>query len=205
MKKMSWINAAAACAAGSLLFATSAHAAPASPIHFGPGLATFDNIDFGTEGIAVPNGYGSLNWANFYGLDAVNYDETSGYQAGVISPNNVILNWYANPAAIYSDGYAFMLKSAYLTAAWNNNLQVQVKGYFMGRLVYTRTYTLSDRNPTLVKFPSTLVSEVDFISSGGTPDYGDATHFVIDNLSVTVLPVYVRPFALKAPTIIVGG
>lgn len=197
MKKTSWKKIAAACGVCLFLFTMSSQAGPAS-FKFGVELATFDSL--GSEEGAIANGYGSLNWANFYSLDGVNYGEPSGYEAGVISSNNVAFNAYGYPAAIYSDNYAFMLKSAYLTAAWNDNLHVQVKGYFLGRLVYTRTYILSATTPTLVKFPSALVSEVDFIASGGTPYYdGDATHFAMDNLSYTVLPIFIKPFTLKLP------
>jgi len=194
MKKQSWKYAvtgrlvATACTVGLLLFAMSAQAS------LGKELLKFD--DLGSS--AVTNGYGDLNWENFGVLDAVNYGlNPSGYQAGMVSTSNVLYNSGAAPAAIYSDKYAFILNSAYLTGAWNDNLQVQIKGYFLKKLVYSRTIILSATQPTLVKFPNKLVTEVDFFSSGGT-DHGaypgGGQHFATDNVSVTVYPIPVKPF-----------
>ena len=73
------------------------------------------------------NGYGGLNWSNFYGINSSSYP-ASGYANGTVSPNFVVLNWYANPASI-SSSTDFKLASGYLTGAWNDGLSVTVKGY----------------------------------------------------------------------------
>ena len=203
MKKLNWKYAAAgrwivlACATCLLLFTMSTQASPAK-IKFGKELLKFDDI---SNYSAVPSGYGVLDWNNFYALDAVNYyDNPSGYEAGLKSANNVLFNSGGYPASISSSGYAFVLNSAYLTGAWNDNLQVQVQGYFLGKLVYTKTYTLSAVKPTLVTFPSQLVSEVVFTSFGGTyhsaysPYSGE--HFSTDNVTVTLLPIPVKVYGL---------
>jgi hypothetical protein len=198
MKKQNWKYAvtgrlvATACVAGLLLLAVSAQAS------LGKALLKFDNF---ANGSAITNGYGDLSWANFYALDAVNYSlNPSGYEAGIMSPNNVLYNGGSSPAAIYSDKYAFILNSAYLTGAWNDNLQVQIKGYFLKKLVFSRTIILSATQPTLVKFPNKLVTEVDFYSSGGTDHAaysGSGEHFATDNVSVTVYPIPVQPITPK--------
>ena len=46
----------------------------------------------------------------------------SGYYAGTVSPPNVAYNPGGNPASIISTGQ-FNFVSAYLTAAWNDNLR----------------------------------------------------------------------------------
>lgn len=144
---------------------------------------TFD--DLGTGG-TVPNGYLGVNWNNFSYFNGITYGgNPSGYQAGVISVSNVAYNPFGNPASITSPN-PFDLHSAYLTAAWNDNLQLRAQGYSRGNLVYDQTYTLQATMPTLINFDFLGVTEVDFTPSGGTPHLpygtGSATHFAMDNV-----------------------
>jgi hypothetical protein len=205
MKILNLKNVAAACGAGLLLFTLPASAGTLAPIHFGRQAAKFDDL---------PNQYnmylyGGLYWYNFYTLDPSTLFARSGYLAGLKSPNNVIHNSpftgvspsiaslgqapiAPNYSAIGNAGYIFILNSAYLTSAWNDNLQVTVQGYYHGRWVYKHTYTLSAVKPTLVTFPPQLVEYVIFTTSGGTPHAGYAgagTQFAMDNVTYTVLPI----------------
>ena len=119
---------------------------------------TFDTLTLGT----VPAGYGGLNWNNFAVLNGVIYGENpSGYHAGMVSISNVVYNIGGSAASITSAN-PFNLYSAYLTAAWNDNLQVEAKGYTNGVLIYDNTYTLSATNPILINFNYDGVTEVDF-------------------------------------------
>ncbi len=152
-----------------------------------PALITFDDLAGLSQ--AVPAGYYGLSWENFYYLDAVNQaPHPSGFQAGMVSPNNVAYNPYGSPAAL-SSPWPFDLISAYLTAAWQDNLRVQVKGYAEAVLVSDTSYTLSATNPTLINLNCLGVTSVRFIPSGGKPHrgYGSfGTHFAMDN--VVALP-----------------
>ncbi|MGD0262730.1 MAG: immunoglobulin domain-containing protein [Verrucomicrobiota bacterium] len=158
----------------------------------GAQVLTFDDLPETVNGLAVANGYGALNWNNFGeidGLGLANYVGPSGYTAGVVSPNNVVFNGDGLPASISSAGAPFNLDSAYLTAAWNDNLQVQAFGFVgSNNLAFSNTWTLSATAPTLVQFNYTNVTEVDFVSSGGAPHpgySGSGEHFVMDNLAVS--------------------
>lgn len=214
MKKPSWKNVAAgklvaaACGACLCLFTLSANAILVlPPIHFGRQTVNFDDL---SSGNLVTYGYGGLGWYNFYTLDPSTLDTASGYLAGLKTPNNVILNSSSvgvplesllpnapapvSYSVIYSTGHAFILGSAYLTAAWNDNLQVMVQGYYNSKLAYTHTYTLSATKPTLVNFPSQPVTDVYFYSSGGTPHSAyteTGTQFAMDNLTYIMLPIHV--------------
>jgi hypothetical protein len=152
----------------------------------GVGL-TFDDLG---NFVNVPNGYGGLNWNYFQTLDAVNYTlNPSGYEAGMVSASNVLWNT-SSPASI-TNANPFNLYSAYLTAAWNDNLQVEVQGYSSGTLIYDNTYTLSATNRMLINFNYLDVTEVDFYASGGTPHpgySGSGTLFAMDNVNVTTGP-----------------
>ena len=142
-----------------------------------PALITFDDLT-GT-GLAVPEGYNNLTWNNFYYLNPATVGGPSGYTAGLISAPNVAYNGDGTTAAI-SASAPFALVSAYLTAAWKDNLRVELKGYNGARLIYDNTYTLSATDPTLITFNYVGVTSVQFISSGGTshPGYvGNDEHF----------------------------
>lgn len=152
---------------------------------------TFDELPLSNDGIPIPNGYGGLQWSNFYELDAVTYPRASGYRPGMISQPNVAFNGFGTPASL-SSTTPFNLNSGYFTGAWNDGLQLEVKGWIGLTLAYDNTYTLSATAPSLINFNYLGVSSVDFISFGGTPypGYGTAsgTQFAMDNLAVTIVP-----------------
>lgn len=158
--------------------------------------ATTNLIDFddlgdatGTSGIQVTNGYGNshFTWDNFYVVDGVNeIANPSGFEAGVVSANNVAFNG-AGSAATLSSSRAFTLFSAYLTAAWNDGLNLEVQGYNSGSLIYDNTFTLSATAPSLITFNYFGVDQVVLTSSGGTQNTnysGAGVEFVMDNLVV---------------------
>jgi hypothetical protein len=185
MKKISWKSApmgrlvAAACATCMILFTMSATVVHAQ--------ITFDNLPNSTGGTPVPNGYSGLQWDNFYVVNGENNQyNPSGYQAGVVSRNNDVFNGFGETAEAYVNSGSFTPVYAYMTAAWNDNLQVEVTGYLRGKKVFDHTYTLSATRPTLCVFAVT-VDTLDFNSSGGTPHAGysgGGEHFAMDNFLV---------------------
>ncbi len=145
---------------------------------------TFDDLN--GSGGAVPSGYNGLQWNNFYFLNGT-AQANSGYQAAVVSPNNIALNGGGNSASI-SDG-SFDLFSAYLTGVWRDGLQIEVIGSRGGSVVpgYDNTYTVSSTASTLINFNYFDVDSVEFISSGGVknPLYsGDGIQFAMDNVVI---------------------
>jgi hypothetical protein len=151
---------------------------------------TFDDLPGNFE--SVPNGYRGVNWNNFNCLNAVTYyGNPSGYGAGVVSPNNVAYNSGGDPASLTSPT-PFNFFSAEMTAAWNDNLILEAKGYVNGVLTYDQTYALSATAPTLITFNYLGVTEVDLITSGGTPHPGyggfSATQFAMDDVTIVTSP-----------------
>jgi len=132
----------------------------------------------------VPNGYGGLNWSNFYGYSKFNRG-ASGYKNGMVSPDFVVFKPNANPASI-SSSTDFQLASGYLTGAWNDGMTVTVKGYNNSALIYTQNFVVTSVSPTFVSFNNALVDNVVFSSAGGTSHgYGGyGYHFVLDNLTI---------------------
>ena len=154
-------------------------------------LVTFDDLpDPGTNTLVIPVGYNGLNWLSFRYMDPVlRYrSHSSGYQAGVVSPNYVAYNSGGSSASI-TNAVPFNFISAYLTAAWNDNLQVEVMGYVGISLTYSNTYTLSATDPTLINFNYLGVDNVHFDSFGGTKHTGyggTGEQFAMDNLTIAV-------------------
>jgi len=153
-------------------------------------LITFDDLSAGVGGVQIANGYAGLNWSNFYALDGPSYG--GGYAAGVISSPNVAYNGFGAPAS-FSSPAPFTLDSLYLTAAWNDNLQVTVTGLNNGQAIAgdTATLTLSATQPTLFAPGWSGLTEVDFTSFGGTPHpgyEGGGDHFALDNLAIDATP-----------------
>jgi hypothetical protein len=147
------------------------------------------NFDDLTSDQPIPNGYNGFNWTNFYVYDAVNDPDNlspSGYDVAWISPNNVAFNGFGNPALLSNT--LFNLNSAYLTAEWRDNLDVEVIGSLLGVPIYDNTYALSATAPTLINFNYLGIDSVQFISFGGThhPGYDafDGTQFAMDNVVI---------------------
>jgi hypothetical protein len=172
------------------LFAVSASADP---------VILFDDLYGPTSSVArIPPGYHGLAWNGLDVLNGVDFIfNPSGYQAGVVSPKNVV---YPINGDIYTSqngsiaGGLFDLLSAYMTATLNDDLNVQVLGYIGGTLIYSNNYVLNATTPTLIQFNYYGVDEVDFITSGGLPHggYGPGFDegFAMDNVNVTVYAPY---------------
>lgn len=141
---------------------------------------------------SVPNNYAGLQWANFSYLNTV-YNASvygpNGYTTGTISGPRVAYNEYGTPASI--TGPAFNLDSAYLTAAFNDGLQVEVQGFVGSILTYDNTYLVDSTAPSFVTFDYLGVDKITLISSGGVAHgypNGGGTQFVMDNLTISAVP-----------------
>jgi hypothetical protein len=168
-----------------LLFGSTEAAFASNPVTLG-----FDDLANPPPGgmpIRVP--YGGLQWNNFNYVNGLTYTFPNGYSNAVVSAPNVVYNGGAEPASL--SGGIFDLDSAYLTGAWNDFLQVEVKGFFGTILVYDNTYTVDSTAPTLINFNYFGISSAEFSSSGGVPHGyigGTGEQFAMDNLTITFVP-----------------
>jgi hypothetical protein len=152
------------------------------------GIITFDDLPAPDPlGSLVPNGYAGLQWNNFYYLNGTsNAYNPSGYQAGVVSPNNVAFNGFAQPASI-SSSTPFDFFGTYVTGAWNDGVNVEIQGWKNGVLTYDIATLANSTGPTAVPVSFLGVDTVTFISSGGTPSpvFGPGgSHIVLDNIAI---------------------
>jgi len=164
-------------------------------------VITFDDISAPSSSVVpLPTAYHGLNWNGLGALDGVNFGvKPSGYQAGVVSSNNVVYPTQGDYNGSFSgsmQGGLFDLRSAYLTAVLYDNLSLEAKGYIHGTVVYDTTNILSATAPTLIQFNFYGVDEVDFITSGGGvhPGYpfGFDPGFAMDNVNVEVYVPYTQ-------------
>ena len=159
---------------------------------------TFDDLP--DDKVPVPSGYAGLEWDNFYYLDGAPYASIGGYADAFISPSRIGYNGFGFPAT-FSSISLFTLNSAYLTAAWNDDLEVTITGLLGGSALFSTSVVLSATSPTLVNFNFTDIDSVTFVSSGGTPHpgySGQGTHFAIDNIVLNE-PTVVPPTITSVP------
>jgi hypothetical protein len=155
-------------------------------------LVTFDDLSATPPG-PIPNGYQGLDWSNdFQVLDARGVANsgvgTNGYYYGMVSPSNVAFNAGGYPTEVDS-ATDLDFFSAYLTGAWNSNLNIQVEGFNGAQEIYNTIVVASATNPTLFTFDYFDIDRLYFNSYGGEPAFGVAANtFVMDNFLFEFIP-----------------
>lgn len=152
-------------------------------------LIHFDDLSSGgspaNTGAPILGPYRGLTWTDFYVLNtAARSGPRSGYAAGTVSPNNVAYNAGGGTAA-FSSPFLFTLDSLYLTAAWNNGLNVVMTGFSGANVVHMQTVTVQTSAATLFSLGWANIDRVTFASSGGVNAGLGArgTQFAMDNLT----------------------
>lgn len=157
-------------------------------------ILTFDDIPINTgNGSFLTNSYSGLSWSNFAIANAILFTQvngSNGFYNGMVSVSNVVGNAFGAPAEIDSlTNFNFI--STYLTGAWNSNLNIEVRGFGGGAMLYSTTVVVGVTSPTLFTFNYTNIDRLYFNSYGG--DYagfpaGSGEHFVMDNFSFEFVP-----------------
>jgi hypothetical protein len=166
-------------------------------------VLTFDDIStdhLTTNGVhegllaVITNGYHGFNWVNFYFENAaysVIGGGTNGDYYGMLSISNVALNGDGNLAEIDSPGTNFNFLSAYLTGAWNSNLNIEVQGFSGTTLLYDTTVVASATNATLFTFNYANIDRLTFNSFGGQNagfPGGGGEEMAMDNFTFEFVP-----------------
>src|SRR5690554_3078369 len=132
-----FFNRRAAATALPLLLCAGLAAGPAHTL-----TISFDDLpgcEVGT-GPAVPNGYQGFNWSSFYCLHpALSYAGT-GYDNGTVSAPSVAYSGFGGSAEFEMPDGTFTLNSVFLTAAWNNGLNVRIQAFAAGDPIYDETH-----------------------------------------------------------------
>lgn len=150
-------------------------------------VLTFDDL---LDLEAIPGGYGGLNWIGFYTLDGPAFG--AGYANGTVSPSMVAFNGDGEFAAVtVASDSLFDFNGAYLTAAWQNGLSIEVTGFQGGIPLYDQVVTVDPFGPTFFSFNFEGIDTLQFFASGGTEGpFGclNCTQFAIDNFTLNEVP-----------------
>ncbi|MET0856540.1 MAG: PEP-CTERM sorting domain-containing protein [Telluria sp.] len=124
--------------------------------------------------------------ADFGRLQCSTYSvQNSGYCRGLASGDWT--GYFSSAASVRATDFSrFTFNGSYLTAAWNDNMSIEVLGYRNNAVVYSQTKTISDDAATYFTFDYVNVDRVTFRSFGGvdagTP--GGGTWVAMDNLTL---------------------
>lgn len=146
-------------------------------------VLTFDDI--GSAGM-VPNGYGGLNWNNLIYINSTMFPN-SGYFNSVVSGRHVAFNGSGLTASINNGSFDF--NSAYFTAAFCDGLNIEVKGYNNGDLLYNQIILVNTQAPTHFIANYIGIDSLQFNSFGGVdnldllPHSANAAQFAMDDFT----------------------
>jgi hypothetical protein len=158
-------------------------------------VVTFDDLfDRVGGGTLITNRYQGLVWSNFAVGNAIlqtAFNGLSGYYYGMITPSNVVLNGHGDPAEVDAVDTNFNFFSAYLTGAWNSNLNITVQGFRGGAKIYDQTVVVAATNPAFFAFNFLNIDRLSFNSFGGDSagfSSSPGENFAMDNFTFEFVP-----------------
>ena len=150
-------------------------------------VITFDDLP-ATELDAIPEGYKGLTWGTSF-LTNVSYVNKNtlpgtGFETGVVSGDYAAFNFLATTSVI--SGEQFDFNGAYLTAAWNEGLNIEVTGFLNNLALFTKTVVVSTERAQWFDFDFLGINSLSLRAWGGTSTDGTAGNdfFVIDNFTI---------------------
>lgn len=155
---------------------------------------TFDDVSNTSSVDNISNGYGGMNWNNFFVINR-NYLTGTGYQNGTVSGEYSAYNGFGFPASILtanSNG-VFTFNSAYLTAAWADGLSITINGLVGSTVMYSQTVIVNTTGPTFFTFNFENITSLEFSTL-------QSSQFVMDDATFSesiVNPVPARGRAVR--------
>jgi len=150
-------------------------------------VITFDDLP-ATELDAIPDGYHGFNWGASHMLN-VNYFHKdllpdTGFENGVVSGDYAAFNFLATTSTITGDLFDF--NGAYLTAGWNDGLNIEVTGFLNNALLFTQTVVVNTSAAQWFNFNFLGINSLSLRAWGGVPidpmNIGEM--FVMDNFTI---------------------
>jgi hypothetical protein len=155
-------------------------------------VLTFDDIT--TNLYKNPlNSYGGLTWENSAVMSTALAPPTigyTGYRNGTVSGDYVFYSNNGNPVTVA--GLEFNFIGAYLTAAFKEDLNIDIVGKLDGVQLYSQTITVNTTSATWFEFSFLGINELIFTSYGGTDagyTYPPGNHIAMDNFTYNFHPV----------------
>lgn len=146
-------------------------------------VITFDNLPE-TDAAIIDNGYAGFDWLSF-GYANKSVLPGSGYETGVVSGDYAAYNDFAETSSL--SGSLFDFNGAFLTGAWNDGLNIEVRGFSSGSEVYSTTVVVNTASAQWFDFNFFGIDSLSFRSFGGEKNAlldGDGEHFVMDNFTI---------------------
>ena len=152
-------------------------------------ILTFDDITTGPILGYIPDDYGGFNWNSEWGIVSSSNNPGSGYDNGTVSGEYVAFNLYYDDVTITRDS-VFDFQGVYLTAAWDNGLNITIDGYLDSSLEYTTTVIVDTTGPTLFDLNYLGIDKLEFTAFGGTDAGlgGNGSYFAMDNFTFVPEP-----------------
>lgn len=149
-------------------------------------VITFDDLP-AAELDAIPDGYNGFTWGDSF-LTNVSYVHKdtmpgTGFETGVVSGDYAAFNFLATTSII--SGEQFDFNGAYLTAAWNDGLNIEVTGFLNNLALFTKTIVVSTQQAQWFDFNFLGINSLSLRAWGGTSTDGTVGNdfFVIDNFT----------------------
>lgn len=113
--------------------------------------------------------YHGLKWQNTYTASKTSIP-VSGYAAGATSGDMTVLNGAGNDAGVSAADGTFTFVSANFTAAWLDDLHLELFGLADGVQLFSAKFTLSSTSPTAVSLGWMGIDQLILKTSGGVPN-----------------------------------
>jgi hypothetical protein len=136
----------------------------------------------------IASGYGDLIWNNMNAMNSTQYTYAGGYKNGRASGDNVAYNNNGGNAGVSIRNGSFDFYGAFLTAAWNTGLSIEVKGLKNGSTLYDTIVKVNSLEPTYLSFNYLGIDALAFSSFGGTSTgyHASGTQFAMDDFTFAV-------------------
>ena len=150
-------------------------------------VITFDDLP-ATELDAIPDGYQGFNWGASPMVN-INYFHknllpNTGFENGVVSGDYAAFNFLATTSTITGDQFDF--KGAYLTAGWNDGLNIEVTGFLNNLALFTKTVVVNTQQAQWFDFNFLGINSLSLRAWGGTSIDGTEGNdfFIMDNFTI---------------------
>ncbi|VAX32118.1 hypothetical protein MNBD_NITROSPIRAE03-1246 [hydrothermal vent metagenome] len=164
-------------------------------------VLTFDDLPALGNGTyaQIVSPYGGLDWSSsWYYMNTTDRDD--GYANGTVSGDYVAFNGGADDVSI-NNGVVFDWDGAYFTSAWDEGLNIDIKGYSGAALLYSTTLVVGPKGPALFAANWAGIDNLTFSSyylyskccgkgssKGCCGDTEKPSQFVMDNFSFNNKP-----------------
>jgi hypothetical protein len=150
-------------------------------------VITFDDLP-ATELDAIPDGYQGFNWGASPMVNVSYFHKNllpnTGFENGVVAGDYAAFNFLATTSTITGDQFDF--NGAYLTAGWNDGLNIEVTGFLNNLALFTKTVVVNTQQAQWFDFNFMGINSLSLRAWGGTSIDGTEGNdfFIMDNFTI---------------------